>query len=60
MSEGDFLDLYGNCGRKHCICLDMKHPLHRGWLGRRCADWTPLGAKSWDDLRRMAREKRAK
>ena len=45
-------DHYGSCelaGR--CICLDQKHPKHRGWLGTICRHWHPVPWRSWEEMR---------
>jgi hypothetical protein len=55
-SEDYFLDNYGACKLGGlCICINPKHPQYRGWLGRWCSLWTPSGARSWEDLDRMAK-----
>lgn len=53
-TEAYFADNYGTCALgARCICLDPKHPEHRGWLGRACRHWRPAQAKAWDDLARI-------
>lgn len=41
-------DNYGACDRgPSCRCLKPSSP----WLGRACAHWQPVQAKTWDELR---------
>ena len=56
--EDDFLDMYGECmstekatvNNPRCRCLKT------GWLGRKCPNWKPLGARGPDDLLKWVRE----
>ena len=56
MSENEdyFLDHYGKCNLDPCLCIpSIKNEFPRfggAWVGRKCPDWVPLGAKSHEDL----------
>lgn len=46
-------DNYGECIKlPDCEC----HKQHV-WLGRRCANWKPIGARSWEELKAMIRKR---
>lgn len=47
--EADYIaDNYGRCTLATCICLLPRNP----WLGRGCACWIPVTAKTFEEMRR--------
>jgi hypothetical protein len=43
----DYLaDNYGRCRVTPCLCRERGR-----WLGRRCPEWVPCGARNWAEMR---------
>lgn len=47
-------DHYGACGLdNNCECLKPGKP----WLGRACAHWKPVEARTWEELIELVRKR---
>jgi len=60
-TEDYFLDYYGKCNLDPCLCIpSVKNEDGRfggAWVGRKCPDWVPLGAKNFDELMEWMRNR---